>query len=83
MPFRVWQNSMQSSVSCSSSLYKGHPQMLRASASIEHCEWYHVVLRLLYARKPSFSPFFFANLIRPCLNLASAPTDLQNSVMTC
>lgn len=37
----------------------------------------------VYARNPSFSPFFFANLINPCFCFASAPIDLQNSPITC
>lgn len=39
------------------------------------CQW-------LYARKPSFSPFFFANRISPCTCLPSAPSCLQKSLMT-
>ena len=34
------------------------------------------------ARNPRTSPFFFASRISPCLCLASAPIDLQNSVIT-
>lgn len=37
---------------------------------------------LLQARKPSFSPFFFARRISPCTCLLSAPSCLQNSLMT-
>jgi hypothetical protein len=37
----------------------------------------------IYAKKPSFSPFFLASLINPCLCFASAPIVLQNSVITC
>ena len=35
-----------------------------------------------HARNPSLSPFFLARRINPCLCLASAPIDLQNSVIT-
>jgi len=37
---------------------------------------------MVHARNPNFSPFFFANLINPCLCFASAPIDLQNSPIT-
>lgn len=36
-----------------------------------------------YAKNPNFSPFFLAKRIKACLCLASAPIDLQNSVITC
>lgn len=37
----------------------------------------------IQARNPSLSPFFFASRMSPCLCFASAPMDLQNSVITC
>jgi hypothetical protein len=36
-----------------------------------------------HARKPSHSPFFFANLITACACLPSAPMLPQNSLIIC
>jgi hypothetical protein len=66
---------------------QGHPRKLFSlpllKLSYEKNKSYPSLTKHNYARNPSFSPFFFASRINPCLCFASAPIDLQNSPMTC
>lgn len=52
-------------------------------ASMVITETWSDQIRSDQARNPNLSPFFLANLINPCLCFASAPIDLQNSVIIC
>lgn len=58
-------------------------QILLHARRLHQKENADIVIKSLHARNPSISPFFFARRINPCLCFVSAPTDLQNSVITC